>query len=269
MDRAHRRRFLWLGLVLVFAATGWANAQLPLGWAAPAPTPTPLMLPVASGVQLRPGRDADLVAANCTLCHTFKPIVTHDGFTPEQWAAEVQKMRELYGAPVDEATAARITTYLQTYYASPPPSAADFLLGVATRAAATPPAASPAPSAGACPAGATAPCLTIAMRDIYFTPNVATLPANTPVTIVLPNQGVIVHNFSVTSRGNAGLPNLNISVDVAPGATKTVAFKAPAGTYYFFCDQPGHEAAGMRGYLEVKPGATISGATQTVTPPAG
>ena len=95
-------------------------------------------LPVATDVRLRPGPDADLVMANCTLCHTLKPIVTHDGFTPEQWADEVQKMRNEYGAPVDEPTAARITAYLQRYYANPPPSVADFLLGSAATPVATP-----------------------------------------------------------------------------------------------------------------------------------
>ncbi len=82
-----------------FAGTGAQTAQ---------PTPTPVTLPFAADVSLKPGTDSDLVLANCTLCHTLKPIVTHDGFTKEQWAQEVRKMRETYGSPVDEATAARI-----------------------------------------------------------------------------------------------------------------------------------------------------------------
>ena len=145
MDGRRRFRLLGLGLVLVLAVTGLTTVRLPASRAEVAPTP--VTLPVATDVRLRAGRDVELVEANCTLCHTLKPIVTHDGFTAEQWAAEVRKMREEYGAPVDEATAARITTYLQTFYANPPPSVPDFLLGIAATPIATPRVvASPPPS---------------------------------------------------------------------------------------------------------------------------
>jgi hypothetical protein len=39
---------------------------------------------------------------------------------------------------------------------------------------------------------------------------------------------------------------------------------APEGTYYFFCDQPGHEQAEMRGYLTVKADAEITTASRAV-----
>ena len=128
----------------------------------------------------------------------------------------------------------------------------------------------------ACPAatptsGQTTPkdCVVIGEYDIYFQPNLVTIPADTPVRIVLPNHGATAHNFSITDHGNPGLKNLNISVDIQPGETKTVTVNAPAGSYYFFCDQPGHEQAGMRGYLIVEAGAEISGEEATVTPRAG
>ncbi len=41
--------------------------------------------------------------------------------TPEQWKAEVTKMRSAFGAPMDNDTAAAITAYLATNYAAPKP----------------------------------------------------------------------------------------------------------------------------------------------------
>jgi uncharacterized cupredoxin-like copper-binding protein len=138
---------------------------------------------------------------------------------------------------------------------------------------ATPPAGACGGAAGTATAGSSTPsagqCVEIGMMDIYFTPNLVTIPANTPVTIMLPNKGATMHNFSITDHKNPDLPNLNISVDVNPGETKSVEINAQPGTYYFFCNVPGHEAAGMFGYLEVKPDATISASSATVTPRAG
>lgn len=67
---------------------------------------------------LAQGKDQGLVQAYCTACHSLAPIVTHSGFTQEDWESEVTKMREKYGAPIDDATAERIITYLQTHYAT-------------------------------------------------------------------------------------------------------------------------------------------------------
>ena len=108
--------------------------------------------------------------------------------------------------------------------------------------------------------------ITVEAHDLYFQPNVIVLPADTPVTVTFTNEGEAVHNFSVTDRGNARLENLNIDVTVNPGETKTFTVNAPAGDYYFFCDQPGHEEAGMRGYLRIEDGAAISSSEATVTP---
>jgi uncharacterized cupredoxin-like copper-binding protein len=112
-------------------------------------------------------------------------------------------------------------------------------------------------------------CLVIGEYDIYFNPNLITIPADTPVRVVLQNHGAALHNFSVTDHLNSGLPNLNISVNTDPGKTSETIINAPEGTYYFFCNQPGHEQAGMRGYITVKKDAQVETATATVTPRAG
>ena len=79
--------------------------------------------------------------------------------------------------------------------------------------------------------------------DIYFEPKEVTIPANTDVTVVLPNDGVTPHNFSIDELG--------IDVDIAPGETKETVINAPAGEYEYYCNVPGHKEAGMVGTLIV------------------
>ena len=150
------------------------------------------------------------------------------------------------------------------------------LIGFWTVSASAQGAATATPTATGCPtatptsgSGAAAPCVEIGEYDIYFKPNQITIPADTPVRIVLTNHGVTMHNFSITDHGNAGKKNLNISVNTDPGKMSETTINAPEGTYYFFCNVPGHEAAGMRGLLVVKKDAKVATAEATVTPPAG
>ena len=112
-------------------------------------------------------------------------------------------------------------------------------------------------------------CVEIGEYDIYFNPNLVTIPADTPVRVVVVNHGATAHNFSITDHKNPGLKNLNISVDTDPGKSSENTINAPEGTYYFFCNVPGHEQAGMFGYLTVKKDAKITTAEATVTPRAG
>ncbi|MCA9878940.1 MAG: cupredoxin domain-containing protein, partial [Thermomicrobiales bacterium] len=116
----------------------------------------------------------------------------------------------------------------------------------ATAEAATPAEAEPAeaatPAEAAAPAAAAEP-VTVVSHDIYFEPKDITIPANTDVTFILPNEGVTLHNFSI--------PDLGIDVDIAPGETQEVVVNAPAGTYAFDCNVPGHKEAGMVGTLTV------------------
>lgn len=96
---------------------------------------------------------------------------------------------------------------------------------------------------------------TIVSRDIFFDPNEVTIPADTDVTFVLPNEGAAPHNFRIDELG--------IDIDIAPGATQEVVINAPDGIYEFWCDVPGHREAGMVGTLMVGSGvpAPSSGAT--------
>jgi hypothetical protein len=99
-------------------------------WAVLSPTPPPGAPPGGASAQglypqadhtLVDGEGRGLVQAYCTACHSLAPIVYHTGLTTEVWAKEVTKMRQTYGAPIDDATAAAITLYLQQHYAVPVP----------------------------------------------------------------------------------------------------------------------------------------------------
>jgi mono/diheme cytochrome c family protein len=69
-------------------------------------------------VPLKPG--GDLTAAVCSACHTSDYIVMNSPFlAPATWKAEVTKMRNAFGAPIDDDTAAAITDYLIANYAAP------------------------------------------------------------------------------------------------------------------------------------------------------
>jgi plastocyanin len=118
---------------------------------------------------------------------------------------------------------------------------------VVDAAAATPQASGATPAAGgeeqAAGAGAGEP-VTVESYDIYFEPSELSIPADTEVTVSLPNEGVTLHNFSIDELG--------ISVDIAPGATEETVINAPAGEYEYYCNVPGHKPAGMLGTLTVQ-----------------
>jgi mono/diheme cytochrome c family protein len=83
-------------LVAVFAADVW---ELPL-----------------NEPQLKRGPGADVVAANCQVCHSADYISTQPPMTRAAWSATVQKMREKYGAPLATNQVDTIIQYLVSTY---------------------------------------------------------------------------------------------------------------------------------------------------------
>lgn len=81
----------------------------------------------------------------------------------------------------------------------------------------------------------------VVVRDTAFEPAELTIPADEETAVILSNEGVSPHNFSVDALG--------ISVNLAPGETTSVTLEAPAGTYDFYCNVPGHRDLGMRGTI--------------------
>lgn len=110
---------------------------------------------------------------------------------------------------------------------------------------------------GTPPVGQVSVPIELGLEDIKFSTDTLEIPANTPTTIHITNTGATAHNFSIDA--------LNISTgNVAPGASVDVTINAPAGTYTYYCNVPGHEAAGMKGTLTVT--AAVSTPIPTSTP---
>lgn len=106
-------------------------------------------------------------------------------------------------------------------------------------------ACGPGSSGGGGGGGANDVNVTITATEFKYDPNTITASPGQKVNVTLVNKGAVKHTFVITEA------NINITADV--GQTATGSFTAPAaGTYTFFCDQPGHKDAGMTGTLTVK-----------------
>ena len=53
----------------------------------------------------------------CALCHSTRYITMQPPLPAATWEAEVNKMVKTFGAPIPEASAKKITAYLQAHYA--------------------------------------------------------------------------------------------------------------------------------------------------------
>jgi mono/diheme cytochrome c family protein len=58
------------------------------------------------------GSRAEVVNNNCLACHSAGMVTNQPALTRDQWAAEVNKMRTAYRAPIDPADMAAIVDYL-------------------------------------------------------------------------------------------------------------------------------------------------------------
>lgn len=94
------------------------------------------------------------------------------------------------------------------------------------------------------PAGSTKVTLT----EFKFDPSTISV-THGKVVFFLVNGGTISHDLVVTdSSGN----RLGASELISAGDSAVLTIdNLPAGTYTFFCDQPGHEQQGMKGTLTV------------------
>ena len=68
---------------------------------------------------LKEGLGVEVARTNCVACHSTDYLVRQPPSILEQWTAEVNKMRKVFGAPVDEANAKVIATYLASAYGAP------------------------------------------------------------------------------------------------------------------------------------------------------
>ena len=67
----------------------------------------------------KPGPNLEVVQNNCTACHSADYINTQprgEKFKRDFWQAEVTKMINVYGAPIDDADIGKIVDYLTATY---------------------------------------------------------------------------------------------------------------------------------------------------------
>ena len=68
-------------------------------------------------VQLKPGPGLDKVEGNCGGCHSLDYVPMNSPFlNAAGWDAEVAKMINAFGAPIDQADAKIIADYLKSNY---------------------------------------------------------------------------------------------------------------------------------------------------------
>jgi len=79
-----------------------------------------IMLPPDNAMAtLKDGPGVKVARANCVACHSTDYIVRQPPSSLEQWTAEVNKMRKVFGAPVNDADAKVIAAYLESAYGEP------------------------------------------------------------------------------------------------------------------------------------------------------
>ena len=70
-------------------------------------------------VELKKAPGVDKVETNCAVCHSLDYIQMNSPFpNAALWDAEVAKMRNVFGAPINDADAAVIADYLKRNYGS-------------------------------------------------------------------------------------------------------------------------------------------------------
>jgi plastocyanin len=75
-----------------------------------------------------------------------------------------------------------------------------------------------------------------------------------PVTILMPNKSGVSHNIAVEPGSHEATPGGSV-LGASPFTTKgtaSMSVKLKPGAYTFFCQAPGHRAAGMYGTITVK-----------------
>jgi nitrite reductase (NO-forming) len=105
------------------------------------------------------------------------------------------------------------------------------------------------PAGGAAaPSGASQQLTIKSLDTMKFDPTTLTAKAGQPIQATLDNTGgQIAHDFDITEA----VPQpIKISAQPGQKATATFTIDTP-GSYTFFCSQPGHEQAGMKGTLTV------------------
>ncbi|MGC4105046.1 MAG: cupredoxin domain-containing protein [Thermomicrobiales bacterium] len=126
---------------------------------------------------------------------------------------------------------------------------------------ATPPSGNTANAGGGGGGGEQLTTVELKTIDLAFEPKDWSIPADTDVTVNLTNAGVLTHDFAMDA------PKAFTSDALTGGAKTSFTLNLPAGTYDYYCSEPGHKEAGMVGKITV--GGAAPAASPAASPVAG
>ncbi len=86
--------------------------------------------------------------------------------------------------------------------------------------------------------------------QLLYTVNAASATAG-PVTISMTNMSGVAHNLAI-QQGTSANGSVLAATTISSSGTHSITLNLKPGTYTFFCQVPGHRAAGMFGTLTVK-----------------
>jgi len=102
----------------LLALAGFTAALTMAGIVAVSAKPVTYQLPDETAA-FKPGPNLDVVQGNCGSCHSADYVITQPqgpAFKKAFWEAEVAKMINVYGAPIDPADVPKIVEYLVQVY---------------------------------------------------------------------------------------------------------------------------------------------------------
>jgi uncharacterized cupredoxin-like copper-binding protein len=89
------------------------------------------------------------------------------------------------------------------------------------------------------------------MDTMMFDPSTLTAKAGQPIQLTLDNSsGKLAHDFDIDATDGIAQA---VKIEAQPGQSASTTFTvSKPGSYTFYCSQPGHEQAGMKGTLTVQ-----------------
>lgn len=88
----------------------------------------------------------------------------------------------------------------------------------------------------------------VTMTEYAFNPSTISVPSG-KVVFFLVNAGSISHDMVIRNASGQKVSGATSELVSAGDSFVFTVTTLPAGSYTFFCDQPGHEASGMKGTL--------------------
>jgi sulfite dehydrogenase (cytochrome) subunit B len=103
------------GIIIIMVISALAVFSASVSFGQEGGTVHSITLPVVQ-THLRAAAGVETVETHCSICHSLDYITMQPNFSKEKWAAIVQKMIKVMGAPVSEKDAGVIINYLAAEY---------------------------------------------------------------------------------------------------------------------------------------------------------